>query len=445
MSDNKNPEEAVKQLAKAARDLAELRRIVCGDLPAQGGVVSMEDRLGIIERQLVSAAVAQDEPQTTQPLDAGPDFQDLALTDIEWGIPKTAPKSDFTDTIILRPCEADGNEYVDAVDVVVYLRNDRSDVQLGSRGWLAKVAADPEADPPVTAVVGTILSFQRFPWDVGSPAVHGVLVGEGPGEMSVEWGHPYSAAPTSPSTTIDLVTCDENGDALDDPEDITVYIRNDQSEVNIDSRGWDQDTLLSFVRSVENDDGVAGVLVGEGQPAGVGSADAGGSFTIHYSYSGTGVSFPEQETFWTLGGSLNSFIQIALDVRMCDYDLPIGNHPGNTEARTNGGFAGNGIASWLGDDDAWLDLSYTVHDETGTIVATGVEAISGFHLEARVAVSGDLDIRAVKDADWPLLSCVIAGAVWRKSYPAAPGTIEVGSGGCHDDTTWGDGVWEPPA
>ena len=360
MSDNKNPEEAVKQLAKAARDLAELRRIVCGDLPAQGGVVSMEDRLGIIERQLVSAAVAQDEPQTTQPLDAGPDFQDLALTDIEWGIPKTDPDSDSTDTIILRPCEADGNEYVDAVDVVVYLRNDRSDVQLGSRGWLAKVAADPEADPPVTAVVGTILSFQRFPWDVGSPAVHGVLVGEGP-------------------------------------------------------------------------------------LAGAGSADAGGSFTIHYSYSGTGVSFPEQETFWTLGGSLNSFIQIALDVRMCDYDLPIGNHPGNTEARTNGGFAGNGIASWLGDDDAWLDLSYTVHDETGTIVATGVEAISGFHLEARVAVSGDLDIRAVKDADWPLLSCVIAGAVWRKSYPAAPGTIEVGSGGCHDDTTWGDGVWEPPA
>ena len=179
MSDNKNPEEAVKQLAKAARDLAELRRIVCGDLPAQGGVVSMEDRLGIIERQLVSAAVAQDEPQTTQPLDAGPDFQDLALTDIEWGIPKTDPKSDSTDTIILRPCEADGNEYVDAVDVVVYLRNDRSDVQLGSRGWLAKVAADPEADPPVTAVVGTILSFQRFPWDVGSPAVHGVLIGEG--------------------------------------------------------------------------------------------------------------------------------------------------------------------------------------------------------------------------------------------------------------------------
>ena len=188
MSDNKNPEEAVKQLAKAARDLAELRRIVCGDLPAQGGVVSMEDRLGIIERQLVSAAVAQDEPQTTQPLDAGPDFQDLALTDIEWGIPKTDPKSDSTDTIILRPCEADGNEYVDAVDVVVYLRNDRSDVQLGSRGWLAKVAADPEADPPVTAVVGTILSFQRFPWDVGSPAVHGVLIGEGPSVNSTPAG-----------------------------------------------------------------------------------------------------------------------------------------------------------------------------------------------------------------------------------------------------------------
>jgi hypothetical protein len=42
-----------------------------------------------------------------------------------------------------------------------------------------------------------------------------------------------------------------------------------------------------------------------------------------------------------------------------------------------------------------------------------------------------------------MLSCVIAGAVWRKSYPEAPGTIEFGAGGCHDDATWGDGVWEP--
>jgi len=263
MSDNKNPEEAVKQLAKAARDLAELRRIVCGDLPAQGGVVSMEDRLGIIERQLVSAAVAQDEPQTTQPLDAGPDFQDLALTDIEWGIPKTDPKSDSTDTIILRPCEADGNEYVDAVDVVVYLRNDRSDVQLGSRGWLAKVAADPEADPPVTAVVGTILSFQRFPWDVGSPAVHGVLIGEGPSAPAVEWARPYSASNTGSVTTIDLIMTDEEGTDLDPEEAIAVYIKNDQSAVNITTRGWDQDTVLSFVRSVENDAGVGGVLIGE--------------------------------------------------------------------------------------------------------------------------------------------------------------------------------------
>jgi len=171
-----------RRLYDAEKELADLKQAVWGDIPASLIGTSLDGRIEALETTSVGALTAQGNPITVSGNETKDPQPELSVIDIEWGIPKTDPKSDSTDTIILRPCEADGNEYVDAVDVVVYLRNDRSDVQLGSRGWLAKVAADPEADPPVTAVVGTILSFQRFPWDVGSPAVHGVLVGEGPSE-----------------------------------------------------------------------------------------------------------------------------------------------------------------------------------------------------------------------------------------------------------------------
>ena len=112
-----------------------------------------------------------------------------------------------------------------------------------------------------------------------------------------------------------------------------------------------------------------------------------------------------------------------------------------TEARINGGFTGNGIATWLGDDSEWIELEYTAHDKDGVIIATGVEAITDFHIHARVTTAGLLELRTTNDS--LTLSCVISGAVWRKTYPAAPGTIEFGAGGCHDDSEWGDGVWEP--
>jgi len=183
-------ESLIRRADAADKEILDLKRCLRGNLPDLKDGMSVDDRLAALEQApaaqpevpqlpiVVSGATGEGEDPLPWP----------PAVDIEWGIPKTDPESDSTDTIILRPCEADGNEYVDAVDVVVYLRNDRSDVQLGSRGWLAKVAADPEADPPVTAVVGTILSFQRFPWDVGSPAVHGVLIGEGPSVNSTPAG-----------------------------------------------------------------------------------------------------------------------------------------------------------------------------------------------------------------------------------------------------------------
>lgn len=183
------------------------------------------------------------------------------------------------------------------------------------------------------------------------------------------------------------------------------------------------------------------VLLGGGAAAAVTADD--GSFCAHYSMSAYYEAWPEEVTFWSLAGCLNSIVQIAVDVRKCQYDLPSGNHPGNTEARTNNGFAGNCIASWEGDDDVWFELSYTAHDEAGDPIGSGQEAITDFHVQARVKTDGTLELRTVNDGAY--LSCVIAGAVWRKSHPAAPGTIEFGAGGCHDDTTWGDGVWEPPA
>jgi len=88
---------------------------------------------------------------------------------VEWGIPKADPTNTAARIITLRPCDEEGAEYTDADDVDVYVRSDQSWVQLGPRGWLA-TAGD---------VVGTVLSFVRFPWDAAfSSAVQGVLVGE---------------------------------------------------------------------------------------------------------------------------------------------------------------------------------------------------------------------------------------------------------------------------
>ena len=177
--------------------------------------------------------------------------------------------------------------------------------------------------------------------------------------------------------------------------------------------------------------------------SGAATSDSGGSFTVHYSLSQYYEDWPEETTFYTLAGSGNSFIQIALDVRLCDADLPVGNHPGNAEANMTNGFAGNCIASWEGDDDTWFDLTYTARSYDGSLLGNGTEVMSNFKIQARVTTDGVLEIRTRNNGSTFGNSCVISGAIWRKGYPEAPGTMEIGAGGCHDDTTWGDGVWEP--
>ena len=158
-----------RRLYDAEKELADLKQAVWGDIPASLIGTSLDGRIEALETTSVGALTAQGNPITVSGNETKDPQPELSVIDIEWGIPKTDPTSDSTATITLRPCEADGTEYDDADDVVVYLRNDRAEIQIEQRGWLATAGA----------VVGTILSFQRFPWDVGSPAVHGVLIGEG--------------------------------------------------------------------------------------------------------------------------------------------------------------------------------------------------------------------------------------------------------------------------
>lgn len=182
-------------------------------------------------------------------------------TSVKWGVPKIDPGTTDVGTILLVPCTKAGVATGDA-DVRVFIRDDRSTVQLSARGWKATVAAVGETP----AVIGTILSYMPLAETVTvtEGTVGGVLIGEGPGGPAVEWGHPSSASNTGSVSTIALVTCDKNGTTL--AEDITVYLRNDQSAVDITARAWTQSTLLSFVRSVKNTAGVGGVLIGESRP-----------------------------------------------------------------------------------------------------------------------------------------------------------------------------------
>jgi len=109
------------------------------------------------------------------------------------------------------------------------------------------------APPPVAEVV-VPLPRQR-PYD------EGYMLPEPP----VEWGRPASDSNTDSVFTIDLIVTNKEGEDFDPEQEITVYIRNDQSEVDITPREWDTDTILSFVRSEKDSLDVSGVLVGEGQ------------------------------------------------------------------------------------------------------------------------------------------------------------------------------------
>lgn len=184
--------------------------------------------------------------------------------------------------------------------------------------------------------------------------------------------------------------------------------------------------------------------------------DAGGThgrqivsaFCAHY--AGGNETTP---AFYSVDSCLNALVQIGLDVRRCSDNGEAGDHPGSAVTRSSGsGGWGNCIATWLGDEQEWIDLVYRARDEDGDSIGAGVEAIAGFHIECRVTVSGKLELRVVNNnAPGPYFNaCVIAGAVWVTPCGAAPGTIEFGNGDEHEqvdiptgDSVWGDGVWEP--
>jgi len=113
---------------------------------------------------------------------------------------------------------------------------------------------DYRPKPPPVAEVVVPLPRQR-PYD------EGYMLPEPP----VEWGRPASDSNTGSVSTIDLIVTNKEGEDFDPEQEITVYIRKDQSEVDITPREWDTDTLLSFVRFEKDSLDVSGVLVGEGQ------------------------------------------------------------------------------------------------------------------------------------------------------------------------------------
>ena len=173
-----------QRVADAEQELGALRRSVRGNFPDAKDGVSVNDRLDALETPPTTNQDVSLTPYVV-PSAAGeglPQQIELPTVEIEWGIPTADPTSTPTATITLQPCDKDGVSYANAATVTVYIRDDRSEVNLAPRGWLKKVAYD--AGPPeVPAVVGTILSFLRFPWWVGSEGSHvdGVLIGEGPG------------------------------------------------------------------------------------------------------------------------------------------------------------------------------------------------------------------------------------------------------------------------
>ena len=151
---------------------------VRGPLPPNPIPGDMSDRITAIEAMLATIRVLADDPQAVQ-LGSGSQDAEAIATDIEWGKPDAttyaAGVTGDSATITLQPCEEDGTSYADADTAKVYILCDRASVNLDRTAWLAAAAAAGKTP----AVVGTILSFVRFPWDTTTDSAVGVLVGLG--------------------------------------------------------------------------------------------------------------------------------------------------------------------------------------------------------------------------------------------------------------------------
>ena len=325
-----------------------------------------------------------------------------------WGIPAATPGETPVSTIVVVPCSKAGVPTGES-NVRVFIRDDRALVYLPPRGWLATVGE----------TVGTILSYVALAETVtvAEGSVNGVLIGEGPANPPVEWGRPYSSSNEGEVTTILLVETTENGVDLVPEKQITVYIRNDQTAVDITDRDWTQDTVLSFVRSVKDSADVSGVLVGEAPYSGDGGIDTGGSFTETYYGDGTAES-PSLD--YTLAGCENAHLIIGLELR----DIATGPNPGYKLPRMSGGTYqvawGNTISGWDGDSSQWFSLMYCYVSYVG-VTTHGIQVLSGIDMQARVTDGGALEFR-VNNAGITS-AFVIRGTIWRKTAPAAPGNV----------------------
>jgi len=173
------------------------------------------------------------------------------------------------------------------------------------------------------------------------------------------------------------------------------------------------------------------------------SLDAdGGTFVAHYSVTDFDPgNFPDDTgVFWSLNSCDRSFLSIAVELRQCEEDLPLGDHPGYSIFVETMGFD-NELHGFTGDDDTWFEMAYTVVDKTGNITGNGIMAEGDINVKCRISDAGTLDFKVENESTF--FSGVLAVAIRRNRHVAAPGTLEIGAGGCHDDTTWGDGVWEP--
>lgn len=162
----------VHRMDAAVSALETLRQSVHGALPTPPGITSVDERLESVNRTLAGPVADFGSPAVVSGDEARDQQLELPVVEVEWGKVTAAPGATPVATIALHPCDNVGYEYSSASHVTVYIRDDRSEVGLDSRGW----------------TTNTILSFIRFPWDVGSgPAVIGVLVGDGGAGVGTEY------------------------------------------------------------------------------------------------------------------------------------------------------------------------------------------------------------------------------------------------------------------
>jgi len=210
------------------RRLALVERRLDEAIAPRDGSETLEDmrlRLETLELSVRSPKETDLPPLEGHPLGDDPyESWSFAQDQVEWGRPKEIPETP-TSKITLCTCEEDGTLYDSgAVEVVVYLRNDRGEEDLAIRRWDDYTAETPE----------TILSFVRFPWNVtdGGDTVIGVLVGERAETGLVLWGK-LAYDHVQDQNFVYVYPCDRNGTLNPDPSTamVTVWLSTPEATV----------------------------------------------------------------------------------------------------------------------------------------------------------------------------------------------------------------------